>query len=230
MAELFDAYGTTYQDVVSDSIRFSGLKHDFFMRAKADLIHRRLLAEGRLEPGDRLRALDVGCGIGALHPYLRDFFTTLDGCDVSGESIERARQDNVGNAYAAYDGSRLPYRDHTFGFALTVCVVHHVPPPQWPAFLSEMRRVLRPGGIACIIEHNPFNPATRLAVMRCPFDEDAVLLRSATLRRLLAVAGFQDIEQEFFCLLPSARPTARRIERLLSGIPAGAQYACFARA
>lgn len=230
MAELFDDYRATYQDVVADSIGFSGLKHDFFMQAKADLIERRLLAGGLLEPGKKLRALDVGCGIGTMHPYVGDLFASIDGCDISAESVERARRENPDVRYSAYSGDRLPYADHSFDFAMTVCVVHHVPPPQWPAFFAEMRRVLRPGGLACIIEHNPLNPATRLAVMRCPFDEDAVLLRSATTRLLLANAGFGDVSCEFFCLLPTAGPIARRIERTLSSLPAGAQYACFARA
>jgi SAM-dependent methyltransferase len=230
MAELFDAYRTNYQDVVAGSIGFSGLKHDFFMQAKADLIERRLGAERGLEPGRKLRALDIGCGIGTMHPYVRPLFATIDGCDISGESIERARRDNPDICYRAYGGERLPYDDHAFDFVFTVCVVHHVPPRQWPGFFTEMRRVLAPGGLACVIEHNPLNPATRLAVLRCPFDEDAVLLRSGTLGLLLTNAGFRDVSSEFFCLLPSAGPTARRIERALSGLPAGAQYACFAHA
>jgi SAM-dependent methyltransferase len=230
MPELFDNYRTTYQDVVASSISFSGLKHDFFMQAKADLIERRLHADGWLVSGRKPAAVDIGCGIGAMHPYVRDLFTSIDGCDISVESVERARRENPDGRYSAYSGDRLPYADHCFDFAMTVCVVHHVPPPQWPTFFTEIRRILRPGGLACIIEHNPLNPATRLAVMRCPFDEDAILLRSATTRLLLANAGFGSISHEFFCLLPSAGRIARRIERTLSGLPAGAQYACFARA
>lgn len=230
MAELFDDYRATYQDVVADSIRFSGLKHDFFMQAKADLIERRLCAEGWLGSGEKPRALDIGCGIGTMHPYVQTLFSSIDGCDISAESVERARRENPSVRYSAYDGHRLPYADDSFDFAMTVCVVHHVPPPQWPSFFSEMLRILRPGGQACIIEHNPLNPATRLAVLRCPFDEDAVLLRSATTRMLLANAGFSDASSEFFCLLPSAGRIARRIERTFSSLPAGAQYACFARA
>lgn len=230
MTELFDAYRASYQDVVAGSIGFSGLKHDFFMQAKADLIERRLSGERGLEPGRKLRALDIGCGIGTMHPFVRSLFATIDGCDISSESIERARRDNPDVRYRAYSGERLPYDDHVFDFVFTVCVVHHVPPQQWPDFFTEMRRVLTPGGLACVIEHNPLNPATRLAVLRCPFDEDAVLLRSGTLGLLLANAGFRDISSEFFCLLPTAGPTARRIERALSGLPAGAQYACFAHA
>jgi hypothetical protein len=67
-------------------------------------------------------------------------------------------------------------------------------------------------------------------VMRCPFDEDAVLLGSGTTLELMRDAGFQDATKEFFLLLPTARRIARRMETLLSPLPFGAQYACIARA
>jgi SAM-dependent methyltransferase len=230
MAELFDHYRASYQDVVAGSISFSGLKHDFFMQAKADLIERRLRAAGSLDPAPALSCLDIGCGIGTLHPYIRPLFASVDGCDISSESIERARRENPSVRYAAYAPPRLPCEDHSFDFAVTVCVVHHVPPPEWPGFFAEMRRVLKPGGFACVIEHNPLNPATRLAVLRCPFDEDAVLLGSRTTRRLMREAGFRDASAEFFLMFPTANAVARRIERRLSRLPFGAQYACIGRA
>lgn len=230
MAQLFDEYRTNYQEVVADSIGFSGLKHDFFMQAKADLIERRLRAAGFLEPRPALACLDIGCGIGTLHPYIAPLFASIVGCDISEESIERARKDNPSVRYSAYRGPKLPYDDHSFDFALTVCVAHHVPPPDWPLFFAEMRRTVRPGGLACVIEHNPLNPATRLAVLRCPFDEDAVLLRSGTTLSLMREAGLQDVTREFFLLLPTANRVARRLESLLSTLPLGAQYACIGRA
>jgi hypothetical protein len=52
-----------------------------------------------------------------------------------------------------------------------------------------MARVTRPGGLICIIEHNALNLLTRLAVNRCPFDADAVLLRSGQSQELLRGAG-----------------------------------------
>ena len=230
MAEIFDQHRASYNRTVDDSISFSGLKHDFFMQAKADLIERRLRADGFLEPQPRLKCVDIGCGVGTMHPYVSPLFASIDGCDVSAESIERARRENPRINYAAYKAPRLPYDDASFDFATAVCVVHHVPPQDWARLFSEMRRVLRPGGLACVIEHNPLNPATRLAVLRCPFDDDAVLLRSATTHRLMRGAGFGDISTEFFLLLPTVSPVARRIERLMSSFPIGAQYACIAHA
>jgi len=65
MAELFDQYRATYNRTVDDSISFSGLKHDFFLQAKLDPLAR-LIAERGVAKGDgSVRALDVGCGVGA---------------------------------------------------------------------------------------------------------------------------------------------------------------------
>lgn len=227
MTQIFDEYKSTYNGVVQDSIGFSGLKHDFFLQAKADLLGR--LVEERLGCAKSIRALDVGCGVGALHPYLKQIFPDLDGCDISQESIARARHDNQWVKYAGYEAPTLPYADGGFDLAFAVCVVHHVPPVGWPAFFAEMKRVLRPGGVACIIEHNPFNPLTRLAVLRCPFDADAVLIRPARTESLFREQGFASIASEHFLLFPNDRPAFRKMERRLSHLPLGAQYACSAR-
>ncbi|MER8397572.1 class I SAM-dependent methyltransferase [Mesorhizobium sp. M1348] len=228
MAELFDSYKSHYGEAVEGSIRFSGLSHDFFLVAKADLL-RRLVFERKLrEGGSAVRALDVGCGVGSLHPHLDGAFDSLDGCDVSEQSILRAGKDNPGVTYRACTTPSLPYEDGAFDLAFASCVVHHVPSSSWLDFFLEMRRVVRPGGVACIIEHNPYNPLTRLAVFRCPFDHDAVLLNSANAAYLFQQAGFTDIRSEHFLLLPSAKPLARRVERVFAPLPLGAQYACSA--
>jgi ubiquinone/menaquinone biosynthesis C-methylase UbiE len=84
----------------------------------------------------------------------------LTGIDVASTVVEEARAANPGVTYHDYDGDRLPYPDQSFDAAYTIAVMHHVPPPQWPAFLQEMRRVVRPGGLIVIFEHNPINPLT----------------------------------------------------------------------
>jgi SAM-dependent methyltransferase len=222
MSALFDQYRDSYGAVVQSSIDFSGLPHDFFMTAKADLL--RELVAARFGAG-KPSLLDVGCGVGALHPFLRGIFGSIGGADVSPESVAQARQNNPAHDYQTYAGERLPYDACSFDMATAICVMHHVPPQGWPGFVAEMRRVVRPGGLVCVIEHNPFNPLTRLAVSRCEFDRDAVLLRAGQLRRLLQDAGLQDVGSRYFALFPSARPLPRRLERALRSWPLGAQYA-----
>jgi ubiquinone/menaquinone biosynthesis C-methylase UbiE len=221
MTTTFDDCAQRYSDEVQSSIAFSGLRQDFFLEAKVDVLARVLRAH--FGAGKPATMLDVGCGIGLLHSRLAALCETLVAADTSAASIAQARRSNPGVAYSVIDGS-LPYRDATFDVVLAVCVVHHVPPGDWDAFVGEMHRVTRKGGLICVIEHNPLNPLTRLAVSRCSFDADAVLLRAGRTRALLERAGGSAIRTEFFLTLPSRRPFAVSVERWLRRLPFGAQY------
>ena len=227
MTQLFDSYRDNYRDVVQSSIDFSGLPHHFFMRAKADLL-RDLIARrlGTKKP----EMLDVGCGIGSLHPLLHGMVGRLSGIDVSPASIAQARVDNRGVDYREFDGRTFPFGDASFDLATAICVMHHVAPAEWACFITEMRRVVRPGGLVCVIEHNPYNPLTRLAVARCEFDRDAVLLSAGTTGKLMAAGGLREIGVRHFLLLPWETKPARRLEDALNSVPLGAQYAAFGTA
>jgi SAM-dependent methyltransferase len=225
--QLFDDYRGNYRDVVQASIDFSGLPHSFFMRAKADLL-RELIAR-RLGPA-KPAMLDVGCGVGSFHPLLRGMVDRLSGIDVSSESIEQARADNFDVDYRAFDGSSFPFDDGGFDLVTAICVMHHVAPAQWAHFINEMQRVVRPGGVICVIEHNPFNPLTRLAVARCEFDRDAVLLSAGKTRKLMMAGGLRRIGAQHFLLLPWEAKSVRRVEGIFGSIPLGAQYAAFGTA
>ena len=80
--------------------------------------------------------------------------------------------------------------------------------------MKEMRRVVRPGGLVCVIEHNPLNPLTRLAVARCEFDRDTVLLGAGKARKLMAAGGLREIGTRGEARAPRRRrfqqPAARR--------------------
>ncbi len=227
MAELFDSYRSNYRDVVQSSIDFSGLPHSFFIRAKADLL--RDLITQRLGP-KAPAMLDVGCGVGSLHPMLRGMVGRLSGIDVSPDCIAQARADNRDVDYRTLDGSSFPFDDASFDLVTAICVLHHVAPAQWAHFVNEMQRVARPGGLICVIEHNPLNPLTRLAVARCEFDRDAVLFGAGKARKLLAAGGLREISARHFLLLPFETNSARRVEGAFGKVPLGAQYAAFGTA
>ena len=55
----FDAYSQSYEGLVGDSIAFSGLKHDFFLTAKAHFLAR-LFAE-RFGAASAAGTEDAGC-------------------------------------------------------------------------------------------------------------------------------------------------------------------------
>lgn len=222
IAEEFDRYQTTYKDAVNKALGFSGLKVDFFTRAKADY----LLDLLRDELGDprRVNLLDVGCGVGNYHQLVGPKVGHLVGVDVSEACLAQARANNPSVDYSLYDGGRLPFADDSFDAVFAVCVMHHVPPRNWSNFVAEMRRVLRPGGLALIFEHNPLNPLTRRVVDRCEFDRDAVLLKARETVALFEQGRFTDVARRFILTVPAAGPVTRRIDRMFASLPFGAQY------
>ena len=221
MSAAFDAYRTSYETVVQDSIAFSGLEHEFFLRAKVRVLAERFAAHfGEVRPN----LVDVGCGVGRIHDALAPMVGSLAGSDVSGEAIERARQEHPQFAYRQSEGVSLPWDAAAFDVALAVNVFHHVPPHDWATLAAEMRRVTRAGGLVVLIEHNPWNPATRLAVARCPFDHDAVLLHAGRARDVLRGAGLESAESRHFLFLPSEAPRAGWLEGRLRRLPFGAQH------
>src|SRR4029453_15312261 len=97
-------------------------------------------------------------------------------------------------------------------------------PALWQQFVLELKRVIRGDGLVCIIEHNPLNPMTRLAVFRCPFDKDAQLLRASQARGFFAHGGLEHLRTKHFLLTPFFSAPVLTIERWLSTVPLGAQY------
>ena len=218
----FDDYHDNYQEKLQESINFAGADHDFFVRVKVD----HLLAAINRKLGDpsEQRVLDIGCGIGITDRHLSGRVGELHGVDISSQSITQARQNNPEVTYESYEPGRLPFEDNSFDVAFTICVMHHVPPDDWTTFVAEAFRVVRPGGVFAIYEHNPWNPATQYAVSRCEFDRDAVLLSMPTSRRLSSEAGFERVEGDFILFFPRPGQIFRQIESALTWLPLGAQY------
>lgn len=227
MSSDFDPYADRYEELVERSIGFSGQEQDFFLQAKArsllDLVRRRLA-----DPGS-VRALDVGCGGGLIHKHL-DTLGSLTGVDPSKPIIEAARAANPEVDYRVADGTELPFAEDSFDLAFAVCVLHHVPPAGRPAFVAELARVTRPGGLTVVLEHNPLNPLTRLAVARCEFDEDAILLGLRETRSRLQAVGLKSVERRYIIFFPWRSAVLGRAERALAPVPLGAQYYVAARA
>lgn len=224
----FDHYAANYDNLLNDPLRqaFKGKNSDFFYTRKRDLI----LTYFRQKQVNisSLRYLDVGCGRGELLALLREHFSYSAGCDPSSEmmcsipGIETRIQER---------SDTIPFDSATFDFVTTVCVYHHVPPAARFALTAEIRRVLVPNGIFAIIEHNPYNPVTRVIVSRTPVDADAILLKPSECRELMQSAGFSvDASKYFLCFPEYIYGRLKDFEDQLSQVPLGGQYAVFSHA
>lgn len=226
MASEFDQYARDYEAMQKDPLRHSFSQDGaFFFERKWLLIRSYLTSLGR--DLSRVSWLDVGCGKGELLRMGRPEVASIAGCDVSTAMLELCR--DIASRPMT-DPERLPFPGQSFDLVTAVCVYHHVPPDGRAALTQEAARVLRPGGVFAIIEHNPLNPATRLIVRRLPMDRNAILLGSWETRRLLRRAGFVSLDTTYFLYLPE-KPFRkfRAVETVLKRVPLGGQYAVFAR-
>src|SRR5215213_157923 len=98
---------------------------------------------------DNVRAgssvLDLGCGAGML-ALLKRKGVTLAGVDLSGECALAARRNGYDVTCAA-ELTRLPFRADSFDYVVSLDVLGHVEFGEKDAVLSEVARVLRPGGV-----------------------------------------------------------------------------------
>ncbi|HMN69441.1 MAG TPA: class I SAM-dependent methyltransferase [Bdellovibrionales bacterium] len=219
----FDGYRDIYQNEIDGAVSFVGQGQDFFTKVKGNYILELLAAENL----STYKVLDVGCGHGLVHGHLISALGSklnLTGIDVAGTVVEVARKNHPGASYDTYEGTRLPYADHSFDMAFTICVMHHVEPGSWSGFLAEMKRVVRPGGLIAVFEHNPLNPLTRRVVNNCPLDENAVLLRASTLTTLLKRTGLSEVRQQFISFTPFGGRFFQWFDRQMGWLPLGAQY------
>ncbi len=218
----FDAHAAGYQQAVDRSIAFTGRDSAFFARRKARLLGRIAAAHGR--PLAASRVLDAGCGTGTFARALAGQVAELTGVDVSEEMLAEARRLVPAARFVGYDGARLPFPDGAFDLAVAVCVLHHVPPAQRPGFVAELLRVVTPGGLVAVLEHNPFNPLTRRAVDRCPLDEGVELVSAGAVADLLHGAGGRVVRRDHIFFSPFGGPVGDAVDRWCRRIPLGAQH------
>ncbi|MDR3495714.1 MAG: class I SAM-dependent methyltransferase [Ancalomicrobiaceae bacterium] len=220
----FDKFAEEYRQLHTQNIKASGETPDYF----ADYKVRDVAVDlARHSLPERPRLLDFGCGVGSSMPYFRKYLpeAQVTGLDVSRKSLELAEQQHAGAAeFLWFDGGKLPFEDRSFDVVFTACVFHHIPADEHERLFAEIRRVLKPAAPFFIFEHNPRNPLTVHAVNTCPFDENAVLIDAATIRRRLEAAGFAETRAVYRIFFPRMLKALRAIEPYLRRVPFGAQY------
>jgi demethylmenaquinone methyltransferase/2-methoxy-6-polyprenyl-1,4-benzoquinol methylase len=117
----------------------------------ADALWRRAAARAARVPAGG-RALDVACGSGKLTGELRRLAAggLVVGLDFSGRMLAVAAAAGPGAALVRGDGLHLPFPDGSFDAVTVAFGLRNYADPE--RGLCEMRRVLRPGGRAVVLE------------------------------------------------------------------------------
>jgi SAM-dependent methyltransferase len=176
--------------------------YDRFMGGYSRQLSPQLADLAEVHDGDR--ALDVGCGPGALTSELvaRLGAGGVAAVDPSRPFVDAARERHPGVEIRLASAEDLPFGDGAFDATLGQLVVHFMDDPV--AGLTEMRRVTRRGGIVatCVWDHagerSPLAPFWRAVHEIDPDAEDESALagaREGHLAELLAAAGLREVEE-----------------------------------
>jgi SAM-dependent methyltransferase len=173
------------------------------------------------------RVLDFGCGHAMASVVLARRGAVVTAFDLSGgylaEARRRASANGVSIDLVQGDGERLPFADGAFERVWGNAVLHHL---EIGRAAREVRRILRPGGVAVFCEPWGENPLLGMGRRLVPYPRkertrDERPLRAADLEALQAV--FPETVVEGYQLLSMARRLlgTGRVSRALQWCDAG---------
>jgi len=138
-------------------------------------------------------ALDIGCGDGKHTFDLQQMFPDLvfSGADFSERAITYARMLAPQIHFYVQDGTALQFEDTSFDLVVSVEVIEHIPIPDVPLYLQEIKRLLKPGGLVVITTPTTNRPVDEKHYQH--FDETGM-------RNYLTDAGFKVQELQGFGL------------------------------
>jgi SAM-dependent methyltransferase len=221
----FDQHAADYAARVRETIAGSGVNLDALAASKIRLLLRLLQQSGLNPPESAI--LDCGCGVGLLTAHLLPHFRETVGSDVSPASIAYAEASIFGARFVLVPEGPLPFAAGSFDVAFCSGVLHHVPEEARLQFAADLTRVVRPGGMVAIFEHNPNNPVTSWIVKNSFIDKDAKMLALSESYDLLRAAGLNKLQAEFYGFAPWRIRVIEAIERKIAWIPFGAQYCVY---
>jgi ubiquinone/menaquinone biosynthesis C-methylase UbiE len=105
------------------------------------------------DPSGDERALDSGCGAGALAFALAPHVREVVGVDIVPELLEQARQraeEFTNVTFVEGDATKLPFELASFDLVGTRATLHHIARPE--LVVSELARVVVPGGRILVID------------------------------------------------------------------------------
>ncbi|HUW72183.1 MAG TPA: methyltransferase domain-containing protein [Candidatus Humimicrobiaceae bacterium] len=121
-----------------------------------------------IKEGDKI--LDVGCGNGRLLKILKDKKIKYTGVDVSEKLLEIAKKRYPQNNFLVADNLNLPFLDNNFDKVFSVAVLHTIPSEDLrKKAISELKRVLKPGGLLFITVWDLWRKDTFLLLLKYSF-------------------------------------------------------------
>ncbi len=143
------------------------------------------------------RILEVGCGTGRWLAELHSAGRRVYGLDLSPGMLQQAYQRKGPFRLTCGDASRLPFPASSFDLVFCVNALHHFTHPC--TFVSEARRLLRPGGTLAIVGMDPHSNRDRWYTYHYfegTYETDLARFPSGgTILDWMSAAGFDGMER-----------------------------------
>jgi ubiquinone/menaquinone biosynthesis C-methylase UbiE len=173
-------------------VRYAG---DAVYKDKVDRVRAAISGPGGAAAG---WTLDIGGNTAGEATILRHYGLNLIVGDINEAALDISRErihkfDLAQPAYVAFDVHQIPFGDASIECVVVLEALHHF--PDYHRALTEIHRVLKPGGLFYAQEPNGLNPLRRLSEVRDRLrgTVEKSFFRSQ-LRRLCADAGFERIK------------------------------------
>jgi len=167
-----------------------------FCLGRERALREKMLDLADLTPGEQV--LDVGCGTGTLAVAAKRRMGAkgaVCGIDATPEMIARARKKAKTNGVdVRFENAvveKLPFAEGTFDVVLSTLMLHHLGRMARQRCLSEIRRVLKPGGRLLAVDFS--EPARNARVLFDYFHRHGHL-KFSDLQNMLNEAGFPAVE------------------------------------
>lgn len=127
------------------------------MWGRSRRLRTRMLEPAKLRRGESV--LDISCGTGSLALLAKEQVGSkgqVHGVDASEEMIayadKKSKRAGLEVSFDVAPAQELPFEDASFDVVLNTLALHHLPKPSRYQAFGEMRRVLKPGGRALVVD------------------------------------------------------------------------------
>lgn len=121
-------------------------------------------------PAKGRSVLDIGCGSGYGAHMLSKKSAYVIGIDLWKEGIRYCHQKHGRkSSFLVTSGLNLPFKDNSFDFVTSFQVIEHIDPSSTLKYLTEIKRVLKNGGVVMI---STPNKRLRLLLFQKPWNPD----------------------------------------------------------
>lgn len=146
------------------------------------------------------RCLDLGCGPGGFLALIAPLCGEVVGADVVPDFVDECRRTiarkGLSNASAVLlEKEELPFADEEFDKVVMVDTIHHLEFHE--NTMSEVHRVLKPGGLLLIFEPNKANPLLALLCALDPNEHGLLRLGTFSSYTRLLEDRFQIVQQSY---------------------------------